>query len=333
MTYFLIFIFLLFVLYLYVRIAKYYNIVDKPNERSSHFKVTVRGGGIIFPIAAFVWFVNSGFAYPKFFLGLTIISLISFWDDIRPLSIYVRLIFQFASVFLLFSEIGFQQFHWWLWIICIISAIAIVNAFNFMDGINGITGTYSLSVISGLWLINTYQVYFIENEFLNFISISLIVFCIYNLRKNAIAFAGDVGAISISFILIFLLALLIQKSGNIIFLILISVYGIDSILTIIYRILNKENIFVAHRKHLYQLLVNELNLPHVVVALSYSILQLLIFILIFYILKENAYSPSLIITAIGTIITLTFFWVLLRKRINIEQLNKGTSITVKEFKK
>ena len=324
MAYFLIFIFLIIVLIFYVRIAKYFSIVDKPNVRSSHFKVTVRGGGIIFPIAAFAWFFLSGFEYPKFFLGLMIISFISFWDDVWPLPIYIRLIFQFACVFLLFLEIGFDLFPWWCLIIYIVAAIGTINAFNFMDGINGITATYSLSVISGLWLINTYQSQFIENDFLNFISISLVVFCIFNLRKNAITFAGDVGSISISFILVFMLALLIQKTGNFIFLILISVYGIDSILTIIYRIWIKENIFAPHRKHLYQILANELNISHVVVALIYSILQLLICIVIFFALKENATGSVLLFIGVGIIISLIYTWSFLHKRINIEQLNKAT---------
>jgi UDP-N-acetylmuramyl pentapeptide phosphotransferase/UDP-N-acetylglucosamine-1-phosphate transferase len=211
-----------------------------------------------------------------------------------------------------------------------VSALGIINAFNFMDGINGITATYSLSVIAGLYLINTYHSYFIESDFLIFISISLIVFCIYNLRKNAISFAGDVGSISISFILFFFLAKLIQKSDNIIFVVFIVVYGIDSILTIVYRIWNKENIIAPHRKHLYQILVNELSISHVVISLTYSILQLIICIVIFFALKENTISSILLLIGAGIIVTLIYSWCYLHRRINVERLNKASRITVKE---
>jgi len=277
----------------YVNLADRFNIIDKPNNRSSHSKNTIRGGGIIFPIAALIWFIWSGFHYPMFFAGLSLISLISFWDDISPLSATIRLTVQLTAIFLIFMELGIYLLPWWAWLIILILATGIINAFNFMDGINGITGGYSLSVLSGIWLVNNYLQEFIANEFIYSIGISLLVFGFYNFRKKAICFAGDVGSVSIAFILTYILAKLILQTNNPIYILFLSIYGIDTISTIIYRLWKKENIFEAHRKHLYQLLSNELKIPQLRVAFVYSALQLLICAVIFLIIKiDNSGSTN-----------------------------------------
>lgn len=287
MKYFIVFAILLVVIAVYIQFAKYFNIVDQPNTRSSHDKVTIRGGGIIFPIGVLFWFLLSGFQNPMFFLGLAIISVTSFWDDISQLSSWTRLVVQSVAISLLISDLGFHQYNWWIWFLFFIAAIGIINAFNFMDGINGITGAYSLSVIAGLWLINTYQHQFIDNDLMYFISIGIVVFCLFNFRKKAICFAGDVGAVSIAFILIFLIAKLIILTANPFYLLVLSVYGIDSILTILYRLWNNENIFEAHRKHLYQLLANEFKIPHIKVASTYAIIQFIISLLIYFAITKD----------------------------------------------
>jgi UDP-N-acetylmuramyl pentapeptide phosphotransferase/UDP-N-acetylglucosamine-1-phosphate transferase len=322
MKYFFLFIFLITVVSVYFYTAKYYNIVDRPNIRSSHKKVTVRGGGIIFPIGAFFWFILSGYEYPKFFLGLALISIISFLDDVRHLSVYPRLFFQFLGLFFLFSEIGFGHLYWWIWIIVFIVAAATINAFNFMDGINGITAGYSLSVISGLWVINTYQHHFIDNDLIYFVAISLIIFSFFNLKKNATLFAGDVGSISIAFIIIFLIARLIQQTGNLLYVLFISVYGIDSLMTILTRIRNKENIFEAHRKHLYQIFANELKIPQVKISGAYSIVQILISMMIFVVLSKVSVSFIYWLIGTGTLFLLTLIWIYIRNKIDVDTINK-----------
>ena len=320
MRYFFLFIVLFIVLKAYIKLAKLYNIVDHPNSRSSHSKITVRGGGIIFPVGAITWFIFSGFQFPIFFLGLILISTISFLDDIKQLSPKIRLTFQLVAISLLLSELGFWQFDWWLWIIVLIIATGTINAFNFMDGINGITGGYSLAVVVCLWMVNTFQVEFISNEFIFFIAISVLVFCLFNFRKKAICFAGDVGAISIAFILIFLLVKLIIQTKNPLYLLFIGIYGVDSIITILYRIWHKENIFEAHRKHIYQLMANELKIPHIPIAAIYSILQLLICLIVFFIIKAFTWSVGLYL-GLGTLGILILLFYVTRLNIN-KKLNK-----------
>ena len=274
---YLIFLFLLVVAeLLYFRMADKFNIIDKPNERSSHSRVTLRGGGIVFWISVLMYFVISGFANPWFFAGLTLISAISFADDITPQSPKLRLVVQFVALMLMCMQWQLFDYSWFFVVLALIVGVGVMNAFNFMDGINGITGGYSMAVLVSLWYVNNYQIFFVDNDLIYIVFIALLVFNFFNFRIKAKCFAGDVGAVSAAFILIFMLGLLIVKTGDFSYIAFLLVYGVDSVLTIIHRILLKENITEPHRKHLYQLLSNEMKVPQLLVSSIYAVLQLLI---------------------------------------------------------
>lgn len=267
---------LLFILELvYFRTADKLNIIDKPNQRSSHTTITLRGGGIIFYIAALLFFIVSGFQYPWFILGLTLISIVSFIDDNRPLSSKLRLIIHLTAMLLMFYQWQLFTYPWYFGIIALIFCTGIINAYNFMDGINGLTGSYTLVTAFTLLYINHYNE-FINSQLIIILILSAVVFLFFNFRKKAKCFAGDVGAISAAFILLFMLGLLILKTKNLNYIVFLAVYGVDAVLTIMHRLLLKENIFEAHRKHLYQLLANELKIPHICVASIYILIQVLI---------------------------------------------------------
>ena len=251
-------------------------IIDKPNERSSHTRITLRGGGVIFYFGALVYFLTSGFEYPWFMLALTFVAIISFMDDIRSTSQKLRLVFHFSAMALMFYQWGLFSLSWWWIIIALIICTGIINAYNFMDGINGITGGYSLVVLLSLAYINEEVTPFVEQDLIYTVIMSVLVFCFFNFRKKARCFAGDVGSVSIAFILLFLLGKLIIQTGDFSWIILLSVYGVDSVLTIFHRLMLHENIGLPHRKHLYQLMANELRIPHVVVSVIYMVLQFLI---------------------------------------------------------
>lgn len=285
--YFILSISLILLFHLYNRLAILYNIVDIPNHRSSHSQITVRGGGIIFSISILLWFISSGFKYPLFISGLLLISVISFLDDIFNISFTNRLFVHIISLIFLCIQLELTQFQWWLWLPVLILLTGIINAFNFMDGINGITGGYSLSVLIGIWIVNNFQVAFIENELLYYATIAIVIFNYYNFRKKARCFAGDVGSISIAYIIVFLLAKLILQTGNFLYILFLTVYGVDTLYTIIYRLIQKEDIFKPHRKHLYQLLANEYQISHTRISLVYSSIQIIISLIIIYISSEN----------------------------------------------
>ncbi|MDD4969996.1 MAG: glycosyltransferase family 4 protein [Paludibacter sp.] len=277
MTYILLLLALIAIELSYFKIANHFNIIDKPNERSSHSSITLRGGGVIFYFGVLLYFIFGKFQYPWFFTGLTLISLVSFADDIRPQSSKLRLTVHFAAMAMMFYQWELFSQQWYFTIIALVICTGILNAYNFMDGINGITGAYSLVVIAALWYINTYQVQFVDNMFIYAVLLALMVFNFFNFRTRAKCFAGDVGAISIAFIVLFLLGLLIIKTRDLSYIVILVVYGVDSVLTILHRLFLKENIFEPHRKHAFQLMANELKIPHVIVSFFYGSLQALVF--------------------------------------------------------
>lgn len=296
MTFIIIFVLLVLLELAYFRIAERFNIIDKPNLRSSHKNIVLRGGGIIFLFGMWLYAAFFGLSYPCFIVGLTLIGLVSFVDDIHSLRDGVRLVVQFAAMFLMFYQFDILNWHdWWIVLIALVVSVGIINAYNFMDGINGITGGYSIAVLFPMMYLNAKDG-FISQGYLYVVGVSLFVFCFFNFRKNAKCFAGDVGSISIAFILLFALGRLILQSGDLSYLIFIAVYGADAIMTICHRIQLHENLGEAHRKHAYQLMANELNMPHVVVSSIYMALQLVIsFGLIFMPINHYLYMALIII--------------------------------------
>ncbi len=259
----------------YFKIADRFNIIDKPNQRSSHTLITIRGGGIIFPIAALLWFAFFGFRYPYFTLGLFFIAIISFADDRLTLSTKPRLAVHLLSVGLMLYGLGFINFEWYYWALGFVLVIGWLNAFNFMDGINGITAFYALAVLVPLVYINK-ELTFVEMPLMYVVGISLLIFAWFNARKKARTFAGDIGSVSMGFILAFLLISLLIETQRWVYILFVAVYGIDAVLTIVQRLLRGDNIFQAHRTHLYQYLANEVGWSHISVSVIYTLVQLFI---------------------------------------------------------
>ena len=281
---------LLFALELiYFRIADKLNIIDKPNERSSHNSLVIRGGGIIFLFSAWLWSAFFGFHYWWFLAGLTIVCGVSLWDDIHSLPDSVRLIAQFTAMFMMFADLGMINLeNWWMIAPALIVCVGIINAYNFMDGINGITSGYSLIVLLPLIILN-HSIHFIEMSYLIVAAIACVVFSYFNFRSKGKAkcFAGDVGSIGIAFIVLLPLGKLILQTGDLTYILLLVVYGVDTILTICHRIMLHENLGQAHRKHAFQIMANELKIPHEVVSLGYMILQLIISLGLIYLSRMH----------------------------------------------
>ena len=285
-TYLIIVIVLFVAELIYFRIADKYNIIDKPNERSSHKNIVLRGGGIIFTIGLWIWSIVFGFQYPWLLAGVTLAAGISFVDDIHSLPDSLRLVVQFTAMFLVFQEIGLLHWDmWWIVPIALISAVGATNIFNFMDGINGITAGYSLAMLvpialldSGFRIKDSSIAGFIEPSFLIVVIIGILVFSLFNFRPRGKAkcFAGDVGSIGMAMILVFCLGRLMMVTGDVTWIVLYLVYGADGVLTVCHRVMLHENLGQPHRKHAFQLMANELGMSHVTVSLIYMGLQLVI---------------------------------------------------------
>ena len=278
----------------YLALADRLNIIDKPNERSSHTVVTIRGGGILFPLAWVLYAAANGWAFPLTTIGVVLLAAISLADDVRAVPARLRFAVHAAAFTLLLAEAGaFALLPWWGVLAAYVLGIGIVNAYNFMDGINGITGLYTLALLLPLawatpeaWDIATMATPY------HFLIPALLVFGWFNFRRRARCFAGDVGSVTLGYIVFFLLFTLFQGhwvpgemvrasgatavAGRWTYILLLGVYGVDTTLTIIHRLRLGENIFKAHRRHLYQLLANERCWPHLAVAGLYAGVQALI---------------------------------------------------------
>jgi UDP-N-acetylmuramyl pentapeptide phosphotransferase/UDP-N-acetylglucosamine-1-phosphate transferase len=183
---------LLFVLEnIYFKIAKRYNILDVPNARSSHHAITLRGGGVIFYLGVLVHGLIFDFFAPWFLCGLTLVALVSFIDDMHPLSAKVRLLVQTFSLLLLLLQLGVHEVSWGYVVVALFVGLAILNIYNFMDGINGITGGYSLVAMLALWGINAFVFPIAPAGFIPVVILSLLVFNFYNFRSHAKCFSGD----------------------------------------------------------------------------------------------------------------------------------------------
>ena len=316
--YYLIILVLLFLAELfYFHIADKCNIIDKPNERSSHTRITLRGGGIIFYFGVLAYFLTSHFEYPWFMLALTLITFISFVDDIRSTSQVLRLVFHFSAMALMFYQWGLFSLPWWTLFVALIVCTGIINAYNFMDGINGITGGYSLVVLVALAYINEAVVPFVEQDFILTVLCSVVVFNFFNFRKRAKCFAGDVGSVCIAFVLLFFIGKLVIRTEDFSWIILLAVYGVDSVLTIIHRLMLHENIGLPHRKHLYQIMANELKIPHVVVSSVYMLVQALVIVGYFYFYSYGYWYLLATVLILGTLYVL-----FMKKYFRLHLMNK-----------
>lgn len=292
-------------LLLYFKLANKYKIVDKPNERSSHQEITIRGGGIIFPISILLGISYESMAEIITALSLFVIALLSFIDDIKNIDSRVRLIIQCIAVIgLLFSFYDFFPLQ--ILLLLFICITGVINAYNFMDGINGITVLYSLVTLISLYYIHYFDTVFMSDELFISLFCALLVFGFFNIRKKARCFSGDVGSVTLAFGFCYLILKLSISTGFVWWILFLGVYGIDTLFTIICRVLRKEPLMQAHRSHFYQYLVNEAGWGHIQVSLLYALAQLLLNLIVIYSYQNHTFLPSLL-TLIGFLVIYSIF--------------------------
>ena len=320
-TYIIIAVLLLAAELLYFKIADKCNIIDKPNERSSHSTIVLRGGGVIFAISILVWYLwfmvnGEGLEveqYLPFIVGLVMICGVSFWDDVHSLPDSLRMAVQIISILLMFWSMGlYSAFDSWVWMLVAVAialffCVGATNFINFMDGINGITAAYSFAMLLPILLMNR-GLGFIEESYLIVAILGVIVFSIFNFRPKGKAkcFAGDVGSIGIAFIILFALGRLMLATKDVTYIVFFLVYGIDGSLTIFHRIMLHENLGQAHRKHAYQLMANELKMSHVTVSLIYMVMQLVISLGFIYLCPNTALAHWIYLVVAGLVLAVAY---------------------------
>ena len=330
-TYIIIAVILLAAELIYFRIADKCNIIDKPNERSSHSTIVLRGGGIIFAISMVIWSLTPFpspmgegcmmfiVEYWPFIIGLLLIAGVSFVDDIHSLPDSLRLVAQFVAMILMFYQLDMLHANlWWAVILALIVCVGASNIINFMDGINGITGAYAMASLIPLYLINSSNSLsglsvqgasgFVDESLIVTVMLADLVFCFFNFRPRGKAkcFAGDVGSVGVAYILLFMIGCLVMATGDVTYLIFLLVYGIDGFLTICHRIMLHENLGQAHRKHVYQLMANELKMSHITVSLLYACLQLAISLGFIYLIPNTIVAHWIYLIVVGLVLAVGY---------------------------
>lgn len=282
MPYLITFIALLACEVAYMLIARHFAIGQPVLPRSSHSTFTLTGGGVIFPVAMLLFAVffheRLTTEYLLMLGGMCVLATVSMIDDIRSLSPLIRLIVQTVVVAVVYVQ--------WctaatsaIYLLLLLFGVGFINAFNFIDGINGIMSAYALVTFATLYYAYT-QVDIPSDSLLYqvaiFSSIGVLVFSLFNFRRSAVIFSGDVGSITLGYVVLFLIWQLIANTGSAVYLVFLIVCGVETVLTILDRLFEGANIFLPHRRFLFQLMANEGRCPHYMVALGYAAVQLLI---------------------------------------------------------
>ncbi|MCU0448307.1 MAG: UDP-GlcNAc--UDP-phosphate GlcNAc-1-phosphate transferase [Bernardetiaceae bacterium] len=278
-TYFLLAALLFGLAETYLKLASRLGIADTPNLRSSHLRPTIRGGGVVFVVGMMLFLLLNLGSLAWFTASLAIGATVGFLDDLGGLPKRIRITGYFIASALLLYQVGIPL-TWYLWLPLLVLVAGIVNAVNFMDGINGITGLYGLVAFVTLWWLHRAEGGLLPDAYFLVALVGLAVFGFYNFRPRARCFAGDVGSIGLALMILLPLIMLVITRQSLAYLLLLSLYGVDTILTIVFRLANRENIFQAHRRHLFQLLANEGKISHLKVAFGYALAQTFVNVLV-----------------------------------------------------
>ncbi len=251
---------------------------DEPTSRSSHNKVTPKGGGIGIVVAFLITAIN--LAMPiTFWLPLGILAVLSFRGDQTEISPEIRLLLQLILAgILVFGTrmVGFGNvITVSIALFTIVFVVGTANFFNFMDGINGIAG---ISGAVGFGLMGFAIIK--EHTEMGLLCVFMVLACLGFLPFNiprARVFMGDVGSILLGSVFADLACMAAHSLLDFISLVsfLFPFYS-DELTTMIVRLFSGENLARPHRRHLYQLLANECQIPHWRISIGYGLLQLLI---------------------------------------------------------
>ncbi len=256
------------------------DLLDRSNDRSSHEGVVPKGGGIGI-LAAFLlasWVLGLPFL---FWISIGLISLFSFYGDRKEIPAKVRLCVQFvAGIVLLLALFYWEGRGWPAYVLVPVFSVFIVgtaNYYNFMDGINGIAG---ITGTVGLGLLACFAFLSGSPAPLLILAICMGLACLgflpFNM-PNARVFMGDVGSVLLGFVYAGLVVGLSWSLND--FVVLCSFlfpFYADELTTSYVRLRDGENLLKPHRRHVYQLLANEMGIAHWKVSVGYGVLQLLV---------------------------------------------------------
>ncbi len=271
-------------------------LLDIPNERSSHTAPTPRGGGLIIALVSLAFYTtyttyfSNNFSW-GYLAGAGLIAVVSWMDDIFNISFVWRFLVHSAAAILVIISSGFFKetylpfFHQielgnlgviltFLWIVWL------TNAYNFMDGIDGIAGMQAVTAGIGWLVIGNILGFETVGFYGGVIAFSSLGFLIHNWQPAKI-FMGDVGSAFLGYTFAVLPLLVKNKTADnfsllpIVAVGLVFLFVLDTVLTFVRRGLKKEKIWQAHRTHIYQQLVKT-GFSHRSVTIIYCVISILI---------------------------------------------------------
>lgn len=319
MSYAILFIALFVLLSAYIKWAERKNLHDIPNERSSHTSPTPTAGGFVIALGVLLWGTYFQSFSTSFLWCLAILAIVGLIDDFKNLPSHLRLAIHLGVTgFVVWTLRDGSELTLLLIVMIPLAFTAWINAFNFMDGINGIAGLYTLVTIASFWYVNDQMASFISPELILVSGLGILAFSFYNFRSKAKIFGGDVGSISMGFVLGYLMLTLILSTQNILLLLFFAVFAVDSGLTILKRMLKGENILKPHRQHLYQYLANQKGHNHLVISSVYCGLQAIINIGLILILAKYSMRTGWIYSSVIILILVIAYFGLKKQIVNSE---------------
>ena len=273
---------------LYFPFAEKKGMLAGVNHRSSHTKPVITGAGFIFYISYVFYIISFVFStwdapWPLF-IGISILAIVSFIDDLKDLWFFIRLVVQILAVTLMlyqiYVEFSMEPFAMnaslliILAIVGLIFSVGFVNLYNFMDGLNGMMVGITISALAIFALIDFFVVDFVDDLLLVYTAIPTLIFAFFNARRQAICFAGDVGAIVLGFVMVYMLVSLLMQTANVVYIFIFASIYLEAGMTVMQRLLAGQNIFKPHRIHMFQLLCNEHKHHHVKISAFYALNQL-----------------------------------------------------------
>lgn len=302
----------------FISFAKERNITDVPNERSSHKLETPRGGGLGFVIFSIMGFLGVAAFQDALTIpvGITIfiislMALLGWFDDRFDLSSSKRFLIQIGLAIAILITLGPLEFIYipgldFLplyvagWIVSIIWIVGVANIYNFMDGIDGISSVQAIAAAIGWAFVAWIFWNPLMLAFSFIIMATVLAFLLFNWSPAKI-FMGDVGSVFLGFyfaVFPFLSAEIMQDEAQGVYIwvsaLVLWPFLFDGAFTIIRRLINKENIFEAHRSHLYQRL-NIIGWSHAKITSLYGVLC------VCSVLAMLAFLQGAVVTQIGSL--------------------------------
>lgn len=277
MIYVLIAIVLILTELFYIRLIDKTSLFSALEERKKDERPVWSGAGLLFYLGMLLFSILHNFIYPWFFIAITLLAVVGLWNTIKPVPWIIQHIALWSALLAMYYELNFYESHLWCLItIVLVGSVLTMYAFRAMDGVNRISGGYSFVVLLVLGFINARMVPFIDGMYLYIAIVTAFILCLFNLKFRMRAFCGEAGPGMLAIIVLFALCKLLIATNDMSYLILLIVYIVDSILTLVYRIIRCENVFETEGKHVYQLLITRQNQSPIVVSALYASAQSLV---------------------------------------------------------